>query len=443
MGENIQLIPVKILNWLNDKLKDKKKTVLSILAWFVLLFFLSFRGKILRKYIFSIKMDKTIIGLIVLLALVAIAILSMKKPVKPIKVRWPLLCGWMLFGVILVIWEIIYNLGTGYIPMEMAILIGFPIVGLIWINENDFEELFAEISWGMEFSVFAYSLINFTIYPLGYENAMFVGRYCGLSSNPNHMGMIATSAVVCSLYLISRNKGQKIFHFIILSLSCGLIYLSASRTAMLAVLCAFIIFVMFFIKYYENEPTKNKWKTIIAVLVAILLAVALSRTIFSLDPLNRIEKEVQATTIEERIETNVEDQSDANDISSGRVFVWQTYLSEINMFGHDCSERAADFTDIGYAGGYAHNNYLEFAYAAGLPAGILYFVLVITSCVMVAVAFFDKNKFKPALMFTALAVAAYFVYSMLEAPISPVEREIILLYYIGIVPFFGKEEKRC
>jgi hypothetical protein len=62
-----------------------------------------------------------------------------------------------------------------------------------------------------------------------------------------------------------------------------------------------------------------------------------------------------------------------NAYSNGRVYIYQQYLAELNMTGHqEMSFEMANVSDPGHA----HNTYIQFAYDRGLVAGALYIVVI-------------------------------------------------------------------
>lgn len=152
----------------------------------------------------------------------------------------------------------------------------------------------------------------------------------------------------------------------------------------------------------------------------------------------------QEQTILERFQTSG---LDLNQLSSGRVNIWINYLQEISWRGHLEEEI---FVGDGTDRIWAHNVIIELAYRFGIGVALLYLFVIIYSGVYVLKSTFSKKFYgeNRHCLFPALAITSFSVISMLEMVLFPLERDFVLLWFIGMTPLFqgvqghkGKREK--
>ena len=86
-------------------------------------------------------------------------------------------------------------------------------------------------------------------------------------------------------------------------------------------------------------------------------------------------------------------------LSNGRFTIFGAYLSRMNLLGHD--EMGAPLPD-GEIAVHAHNTYLQVAYDHGVPAGILFMVLILSA---LATGFAYDRKSRSETGITALPMA--------------------------------------
>ena len=127
-----------------------------------------------------------------------------------------------------------------------------------------------------------------------------------------------------------------------------------------------------------------------------------------------------------------------DELSSGRLHVWKTYINHIGFRGHTSKNSPARKE----TGLWAHNVYIEMAYRGGLLEGVLYVLIVLTVVFFVLRSFFRKKYFTDTCLFIALSAGCFGVISMFEMAVFPLEREFILLYFVAIAPLFAREDRK-
>lgn len=102
-----------------------------------------------------------------------------------------------------------------------------------------------------------------------------------------------------------------------------------------------------------------------------------------------------------------EEETEEEDYTNGRLDIFQSYIEQLNMTGH---EEMGALLENGEIATHAHNIYLQVAYDHGIPVGIL-FVLVGIGTFIASCLYYHKKKDKityaalPAVVTIAVAVA--------------------------------------
>ncbi len=116
----------------------------------------------------------------------------------------------------------------------------------------------------------------------------------------------------------------------------------------------------------------------------------------------------------------------------GRLSIWYVYFH--NMTWRGSSELMFYDTE------YAHNQYIELSYKAGIPTGIVYLIFNFIAGILAVRMFFKRKDSVGLLSLSAFVV--FFIISMLDTGVLPFERGFIFLYYITLTPLFFRREKQ-
>ncbi len=93
-------------------------------------------------------------------------------------------------------------------------------------------------------------------------------------------------------------------------------------------------------------------------------------------------------------------------LSNGRLTIFRSYASQLNMWGHE--EMGAPLPN-GETAVHAHNTYLQVAYDHGIPAGIL-FVAVLAMALICGIGYYRKNRsIEPLSLITPAIVIGFMV----------------------------------
>ena len=201
-----------------------------------------------------------------------------------------------------------------------------------------------------------YVAASLILYPLN-------GRYFGVFTNPNGFGV---TVVTMSAALLGLLRGaisatnKNVIHWLWISIlwimvgaAFPFIVLSNSRTSLITYVVLMMIFVgsLFF-----NRHKNRWWITISAIIVlgavAVFLVSGLSNDVYN--------------SFFGRIIDKMETKAQSGDISGGRFKIWESVLSQVELFGKGSIGFPQKF------GGLAHNTYIMVLGATGpLALGFL------------------------------------------------------------------------
>lgn len=420
-----------------------------------------------------------------------VILMSINRPLKTLKWNPVLNIPWTLCSVILFIVCLFFNMGPGFLPFSICMLILFPCLYLVWNNRRDYDVLFSLAAQAMVVGLLLFFLACVIFCPMNAET-MVSGRYLGPTDNANNLGMITSSSVACCLYLIFRSKKPVALYMVACAIAVNLLILSASRTALISICLQMVIFLIFFICYYMKESDKLKAMIKLCLLFVLILSlIPINRAILSRDlyvdasyatvrqeqdASTQKKRDVKDTTKETKEKKKKQkstkkekkqEQTDApsqpsqpellqeesvwnrfqmegydfNRISSGRLNIWKSYAEKLSWKGHTEDQLVLGDEENRI---WAHNVFIEFTYRFGIGIGVLYLFLAVYNGVYVLRCIFSKRfYYKHAhCVFSAFMIVTFCVTSMLEMAAFPLERDFILLYFIGIAPLFRKSKRR-
>lgn len=376
-----------------------------------------------------------------------VILMSINEPLKPLKWNTWLSIPWTVCGVLLLIVCLLFDMGSGFLAFAISMLILFPCLYLIWNNRCDYDVLFSMLARAMVANLFLVFLACVIFGSVNVET-MQSGRYMGITRNPNNLGMIMSSSVVCCLYLIFRNEKTAWLYILASAIAVSLLVFSASRTALLSILLQFGVFAIFYVRCYMKEQDIRKAMIKVCLILVLVLAfipinqVVLSNEIYvhsgekeSVVAQSRQQLPLQGGFVLNRFRI---EKGDWNGFSSGRLDIWKAYLQKVGWKGHQEDEIVL-VNDKNPT--WAHNTFIEFAYRFGIGIGLFYLFLAIYSGVYAYRCIISKEFYRTHsyCAFSVFSTLSFCVASMFEMEYFPLARDCILLYYIGITPLFQSQ----
>ena len=400
-------------------------------------------------------------------AVVAVMVLfSIKGPMKRIEINPFTYYPMVLFGIGIILIGQLHKVGDGYVMYALDLIFLFPALYFVWDSRGDHDKLYEMISAGMVLAGIVSCAYCFYLAGKG-ELVMLVDRVAGYKSNVNYLAMMGVAAVVCSLYLILRlNRRRLALLLPCAGVAVGLLYIliSASRTAMLAVIGCIFVFAAFIIKMVRS----NGMRKVSAAFLIVLMVLAAVAAVYGGREMKAVNsRAVSAAAVaennEEQAETaGDEDQAasaagsgdadttagrwdasetgDINNFSSGRINVWSVYLSHTTLLGRPFAD-IRDVEELKWRPEKrAHNNIIEYLYRCGYIVGGIYVLFYIAvGCIGLKMLFSGRYN-RPKDAFTVMMIGTYAIYAMLEISTLPFLRILPCLFFLTIAPVIQKSD---
>lgn len=383
----------------------------------------------------------------------------------------------------------------GYIFYAVIFLFIFPFAALILGAVNK-EYLFNIISKTSVLFFGVITIISILFAPLS------SGQYMSLFNDPNSLGLLSVYTLVCTFYLLKREKRSVYLGTAFLCLT--FCFLTKSRTSELACIIILIVTCVFFPK--KKISLKRlfliAFSGIMVFSIIIFLLSHITPLISSIN-MNLYIKEISDRNMEltegiaisdekEKIselkpdaadaietETDNEQNEDVDDIeehddkkgekqerkpsisdivksgikgslrglnddssfSSGRVNIWKATIQQLNFWGH--STELIDHTNYFSQPMYAHNGFLQCWYSVGIISVLGYSLLWIINIInAIKVFVYSKNNTAEEYLYICIIVV-FSLFSILYSMYAPFSDPLSFGYYLlslCIAKKLGKEE---
>lgn len=448
----LQHLYMPLLNFIHERftyrISDRMRNLI-----FVMCFFMIFSLQFLSQYVVGYAVISRFMRDISICFFLGIVILlSVKKPLKTLKWRKTVYVPYTLAGILILVATIDHSLGPGhaYQAFPLVMLVGFICMYYVWGNRPDYETLFKAIA--IAYFIFTTIIAVVCLFKYPYYDSLLkggVGEYAPFRINPNGVAKIILPGLASGIYLfyLDVKKNTKYLYAIISGLFLAIIWLTRCRSAyVILVLFAFAIIFMI-VKHLKNVDKRNISKALIVMLCILLIGAVFFQFVLKATSSKQVDISKENTTVvkidkEKQVYldegyANIVDNEfllTLNEYTSGRIAIWSVYFDNMSLFGGE--ERLFDRTE------YAHNQYIELSYKAGIPVGPLYLLFVLGVGVIILRDFVKKDKYKEYTLFQVLIFSIFFVISMLDTGILPTERAFILLFYIIAAPCFFSENRK-
>lgn len=454
-----------------DRFRQKTRSagfVLAGLAIFVV-FFAREMGMLGTRYILVYALSCLFLALMILF--------SLKKGLKPVKFRVPTAVCWFGVGALMALSGVLFN--TDYLAEALLILAAYPVAFIVWQNA-DAQSILKNIIRSVQWSFVLYAVICLIWYPMDGV------RYQGLFKNVNGAAAYLALSAICFLAECLQERKISwpfIGRLLLLGVSGSLLYYTSSRTGVLSfVLAAAVAVVIYFVangKKLQAVFFRNAGMAVLALLVCFNVTIYLFQfekvaqvvvdqfqsalnpdtgvtpgpdtdpsdkpdssskpgigtkpnkpSVEIIDPGDSIDK------ITDRFDTTGQN---ANQISSGRIKIWEGYLAQLNLLGHEDSGTVVTGTGK-WQGTFhtAHMAVLQIAYENGVVAGVLYLVFNLLAGGL-SVWYAVKNKDNAFAAFPLMITAMYAVYSLLASTATSFLYLATFIYYLVQFPLLTKQ----
>ncbi|MBP3673095.1 MAG: O-antigen ligase family protein [Oscillospiraceae bacterium] len=437
-----------------DKLSEKTKNFLFVLAGLCVVLQLFMRNMSMAKYRFLIfyAVDCVFLGVMILC--------TVSKDMKPVKFRWPLAVCWFGVGFLMLLSGIINN--VDYLPEALLFLVVYPVLFLCW-NNCDRTRIFRLLLRICKISLIIFAAASFLFTNIQSE------RYPGIFNNTNGAAYYLAVCVICQLVELIYEKRfgiKTVIDILLLGLAVALLYYTNSRTGPLGAIIAVIGGVgMYVITHGWKDNLRCIIRMGVAGIVAVIFALNLVY-VFQLrqkmdfpvyfDPYSGqfyvVQKapEVDETVLPEAAPEEFFDTSGFNTVtdqkssmenktldqySTGRISIWKAYAKDLNWTGHAVTPKV--YIDWLYKEiSTTHMTILQVAYESGIPAGIFYFLLNMGTG-FVSIWFVWKNRKEQYAAMPLMVTLVFGVMSMLGSCGVSLWYMTTLYYYLVQFPIIA------
>lgn len=449
-------------NTITHRIPEKARGYIITLC-FAIIFAIQF----ISQYIYDFEgFDRNIRDFLICGFLGLVILISVNKALEIIKWRKSIYIPYTLAAILIFIAGLDHKLGPAYGAFPLTMLVGFMCLFYVWGNRKDYANLFRYAASAYLIYISVILAICIVQYPLEVYHYTPMD-YCPFHINPNGVSKLFLPGTACALYLsIDAVKTYKKVIFNILA-GCftAVVILTNCRAGLLITPIMFVIYIV--AEYYSVEQLKQKFMNIGKGLAIVLIGLVLcqfiikdvsmviyqSTTAFADTVAEETTEEQSEEAKEEAKEEPVKSKAERraerfatlgdrisgnpflaklDAITASRISIWTVYFD--NMSWRGGGEHLFVSTE------YAHNQYIELSYKAGIPVGILYLAWVVFTGVYLAKNFFKGGQKKKLLYFQLLIYPIFFITSMLDTGIIPYERGFIFLFYILSAPFFLKDD---
>lgn len=428
------------------------------------------------QYIFKYEgLNRGIRDYFICLMMGIMIIVSVNRKLEIIRWNMWAYIPFTITGLMIFVASLDHEMGPSYQAFPLTMLVEFMCLFYVWGCRRDYTTLFKIASLAYLIYIFVI-FIGCVIYYPYYDNSIseITFEYAPFGINPNGVTKLFAPGVVSGLFLMILYKRSKLIYLyaFVAGLCSAVIILTKSRAGIIILLLIVIIYIMYLIIERNSEEVKNicygKKRMFTVLTVTLILCISCVFGIFLIKDISpEISSRVstsETVTAGNNEEVNSEEDLDAeneaivrqnkineslasvssevyedetlsrlNQFMAGRVQIWMVYFKNMTWQGSD----ELMFYDTEYA----HNQYIELSYKAGIMTGIVYLIFNVIAGVMIIKNIFNNGKRRHKYVwFQGLSFVVFFIISMLDTGVMPFERGFIFLYYISIAPLFINED---
>lgn len=289
-----------------------------------------------------------------------------------------------LIGMSFFLWGIVFRV-KGYLAIGVIFCIVIPAIQTA-LAQRSSKEVLLRFSRGIEYSYWTF-LIMTVLFAPPISSATYFAQYASVLGNPNTLGNYLIVAFGAFGYLMLAEERSFKRFLVCLAELVSVIYfalLSGSRTGVLAIIfeaAYFLVYIALTAKkkgYFKNFG--KKFVAVVLVSAAVVVVQGFMITTFKTmanDALGDsgfhfgILQEGQHSKFTKGL-----DEGDVETFTSGRTVIWSDFLEVVEPKGH--AEEMIYVPEFGKMYG-AHNVYIQIAYSAGAPAGIVSLLLAVAA----------------------------------------------------------------
>ncbi|NLE93382.1 MAG: O-antigen ligase family protein [Chloroflexi bacterium] len=366
---------------------------------------------------------------------------------------------WAAFVVVLAVSSVV---GTKYSLIMLLLVCAFYVYYILDFSRDRTKELYLLLSRSLVICGAVVVITNLYLYPIGKQ-------YSGIFVNSNALAVFLNSVFIGFLVTADsvsarlKQSRQTLALFLSLCLIGGLfvtiqVYTN-SRAGLIVMGVSVIAYLLVALneKSFLNAIKVLALTAIFFVMMFIWLPPILEGTF---EPTLKTDLSDQVTETQKASETddktiqasskvyedaiNLHKERIASGLDSvdsfftNRLRIYSTYYDHLNLFGHSPDQQMALKAEHKLPGTTSHNAYLEIAYDAGIPAGIVFLVIIVYSFVLFLIKIARKKPDSKPVLFEILMFSSYCLYSLVESNYHPITLSVFFLFLVLKYPF-GKD----
>lgn len=406
----------------------------TVTALFILIFY----------KMYSIPYDNDYFGLVIWISVALLVIAKLLSKDNNIEVRWnnSLAMSWFVLSIIMIVSEIYVGHTKGMVGYFNLFVLGpyFYITG----KSNNIEKQLEIIKLAILIT-FIPCIIKCLFF---YDLSQGVIRYAGIYGNSNQFAayvIVVFAVVIANIdHYIEKGeiKGKVLFNALLLGFATCFLWLTQSRTTLVAALLILSLALFKFI--VMRKKYVNKLRTIIALIIIFLvIPVVWIISIWSINNISLKDSEqkiivedinnrvmvANASENSSRIVKTLKGSTSLKQFSNGRFEYWMTHIRNMNLLGHKDYSYVEMLGDISPS----HNAVIGMMYKYGLLAGIPYIIMLL-SAFCYALKYFINNSFKSKnAMLLLNIVTAFILCAMLDTMDErPFWRMLWIVFYLMV-----------
>lgn len=463
----LQYVYKPVLNFIYEKITfriPERVRIISIFMCFLMVFSVQF----LAQYVFFYQgLNRGVRDYIICLLMGLIILASVDRRLEILRWRKTVYIPYVIAGLMILAATLDHNLGPAYQAFPLVMLVAFMCLFYVWGNRRDYTKLFECAAKAYILFIGVIFIICVIYYPY-YSNSLseYVYVYAPFGINPNGVAKIFLPGAASGLFMLTLRSSKKIrfLYGAAAGISLAVVVLADSRAGFICtalLMAAYVLFLVF--NSRDAAGTEGLKKYLVnSVIILAVITVACGVGIFVIKNVSpqinsalisqpkttqdkvaekneTIDAGEREAVIAERISyadaaiAESELLTNLNHFTAGRISIWTVYFQNMTWQGSD----ELMFYDTEYA----HNQYIELSYKAGIMTGIMYLIFNLAAGALIMISFFRRGKRKQYVYFQVFAYLVFIVISMLDTGILPFERGFIFLYYISLAPLFTLEAK--
>lgn len=386
-------------------------------------------------------------------------------PIPSGSLRLPFWICWELCFIVIILTRLIHPIPDYLMFWGFLGAAGFPLLYLAWSSKDHTDLLVMLVAKAAAWNCVLFFILHIILLPLIDSEYLVapavyrLGRFYGLTGNPNSVGMLCVAFFAGALYAAIFSDKRNAVYSGICGIALGFLLLCQSRTSMLGILAEVIIIIPCLFRLRDSgtpaltifSPGNTARSRTLRLVLALAVFAAMTAGTMALlsyeasilrhpvEDSTLLDRFADISTAEEAAGNESQPVEEPlldpviNKMLNGRGEDWTVFYHNLKPFGQ--VKPKGGVTWRGMHSNYAHNNILEITYQCGYAAGILYALWIICTLVYLARCCFRKGFCcRKAQIYAAIVIAGFFPLAMLEIFMDSVSDAIAFMLLFALIP---------